>query len=163
MSEIRKFHIDAEIAPGFSFRNHTGFLPFKVVVYDCPNRDLNQTEWLTGFELSVSRMEGKKGTFFSKIFGKKKAPNCIEDKLSEADTEVRFRISSQDSFEFRIGWYAAAALAFVSDGVLTDLHEGMQMDGTEMIRHAHTVVLNDEKLLGEQDWRVHPFKDHFRI
>lgn len=115
---------------------------------------------MTGFELFVSRIEekGKKVAFFSKLFGKQKPLSSIEKKLKEADTEISFYISAQDSFEFRMGWYSAATLAFLCDGVLTDLQEGIQLEGKQLIRHAIEVVLADERLINKDDWRVHDFK-----
>jgi len=161
LSQIRKFNMDVEVYPGFSFNNHSGFLPFKVVIYDCPNRSLNNIELMTGFELFVRRIEvkGKKGTFFTKIFGKQQPLSSIEKKLREAETEISFYISAQDSFEFRMGWYSAATLALLCDGVLTDLQEGIQLEGSQLIRHAHEVVLKDERLINKHDWRVHEFKE----
>ncbi|MBP1989615.1 hypothetical protein [Paenibacillus eucommiae] len=124
LSEIRKFNMDVEINPGFSFNNHSGFLPFKVVIYDCPNRSLNNIELTTGFELSVRRIEvkGKMGTIFTKIFGKQQPLRSIDKKIREADTEISFYIGSKDSFEFRMGWYSAAAIALLYDGVWKEVN-----------------------------------------
>ncbi|MCY9593959.1 hypothetical protein [Paenibacillus chitinolyticus] len=161
LAEIRKFNMDVDIYPNFSFNNHSGFLPFKIVTYDCPNRSLNNIELLTGYELFVNRIEEsiKRQSLFTKLFSGQKQLSPIEKKLSEADTEVIFKISARDSFEFRIGWYSAASLALLCDGVLTDLYEGVQLEGQEMIRRAHEVVLEDERLIKENEWRVHEFKE----
>lgn len=161
LSEIRKLNMDVELYPGFSFNKHSGFVPFKVVIYDCPNGSLNNIEWMTGFEWFVRRIEakGKKGNFLTKIFGTQQPLSSMEKKLREAETEISFYISAQDSFEFRMGWYSAATLALLCDGVLTDLQEGIQLEGSQAIRHAHEVVLKDERLIDKRDWRVHEFKE----
>lgn len=161
LSEIRKLNMNVEVHPDFSFNNHSGFLPFKVVIYDCPDRSLNNIELITGFELFISPLEesGKNGSFFSKLFRKQKPISSIEKKLREADTEISFYISAQDSFEFRMGWYSAATLAFLCNGVLTDLQEGIQLEGKQLIKHAIEVVLADEKLIKKDDWRVNEFKE----
>jgi hypothetical protein len=161
LSEIRKLNMDAEVSPGFSFHNHSGFLPFKIVVKDCPNADLNGIELMTGFELFVRRIEGtgKKKNFLAKLFGKQQPVDAIEKKLSEADTEASFRISARDSFEFRMGWYSAAALALLCDGVLTDLQTGIQLEGNLLIRHAHEAVLEDERAIRKDEWKIHEFKE----
>lgn len=161
LSEIRKLNMNVEVHPDFSFKNHSGFLPFKVVIYDCPNRSLNNIELITGFELVISPLEksGKNGSFFSKLFSKQKPISAIEKKLRDADTEISFYISAQESFEFRMGWYSAATLAFLCNGVLTDLQEGIQLEGKQLITHATEVVLADEKMIEKDDWRVNEFKE----
>lgn len=161
LSEIRKFNMDVQVHPEFSFSNHSGFLPFKIVNYDCPNKKLNNIELMTGFELYVNQIEGKtnKKSFISKLFEKKQHLSSIERKLQEADTEVSFIISIQDSFEFRIGWYSATSLALICDGVLTDHYEGIQLEGQELIRHAQRIVIEDERQIKEDEWKIHEFKN----
>ncbi|SDD72507.1 hypothetical protein SAMN02799630_03313 [Paenibacillus sp. UNCCL117] len=160
ISEIRKFNMNVEIHPEFSFHTHSGFLPFKVVIYDCPNKELNNLELLTGYELYVNTMEKKRDekSIISRLFSKKDRLNSIERKIKNANIEIIFNISAQDSFEFRIGWFSAASLAFICNGVLIDPQEDLKLEGNQLIRHAHHTVLEDEKLIQQEDWRIHRFE-----
>ncbi|MFD0616889.1 hypothetical protein ACFQZR_05390 [Paenibacillus sp. GCM10027629] len=161
LAEITKFNMDIDVHPDFSFSNHSGFLPFRFVVYDCPNITLNNNELMSGYELYVSpyQWRNEKKSIFSKLFRKQKEVSEIESKLIDADTEVTFNISAQDSFEYRLGWYSAASLAKVCNGVLTDLQEGVHLDGEQAIKHAYVKVIEDEKLLIGSEWKIHKSKD----
>jgi len=152
LSEINKFNMEVEIYPKFSFRNHSGFLPFKIKVFDCPNQSLNHIEFMTGYELYVREAEENKGkgSLFRNLFGGKK-------QFQSSDVFVDFRISAQDSFEYRIGWYSAASLALICQGVLIDPQEGIQIEGRRLISHALGCVIDDEKQIKADDWRVHKF------
>ncbi|MNG39115.1 hypothetical protein D3C84_1270520 [compost metagenome] len=57
-----------------------------------------------------------------------------------------------------MGWYAAASLALLSNGVLTDPQDDVQLEGQQIIRHALETVLEDECVIKEDEWRVHEFK-----
>jgi len=71
LSQIRRFNMDVEVYPGFSFNNHSGFLPFKVVIYDCPNRRI---AWVT-----------QKGSHFG--------DTCIIELLTGHDSSIKQRQS----------------------------------------------------------------------
>ncbi|MBB3114455.1 hypothetical protein FHS18_006576 [Paenibacillus phyllosphaerae] len=159
LSEINKFNMTAEVHPDFSFDTHTGFLPFKIILNDCPNRAFNHTELMSGFELFIHSLESKSDPgLLSKWFGRKKPLNPIEEKLHEAETELIFNISAHDSFEFRMGWYSAASLALLCNGVLEDVQEEIQLEGQQLFRHALKVVVEDERTLSEDEWHVHKFE-----
>lgn len=153
ISELNKFNMDVEVHPTFSFMNHSGFLPFKVKIYDCPNRSLNHIELTTGYELYVRQIGGNqdKGSIFKKLLSRNKQQNSDM-------VEVDFRISAQDSFEFRMGWYSAASLAYLCQGILLDPQEGIQIEGQRLISHALRCVLEDEKQIKEDEWRIHKFE-----
>ncbi|ACT01714.1 hypothetical protein [Paenibacillus sp. JDR-2] len=161
LAEIRKFNMDAEIFPAFSFQNHSGFLPFKIVVHDCPNKRLNNLELLTGFEWYAEQIDlkNKKKGLFSKLFDKNQRLSSIEMKLKEAETLVHFGISAHDSFEMRAGWYAAASLALIGNGVLTDYQEDIQLEGQILIRHASNIVIENEQQITDHEWRTHEFEE----
>ncbi|CAI6087323.1 hypothetical protein [Cohnella sp. JJ-181] len=161
ISEINKFNMRVEVYPKFTFSDHSGFLPFKVVNYDCPNPRFNNIELLTGYELDIQRMSlvPVKKSFVHKWFSGNNTKNTDEEIQSNAEIEVTFSISIQDSFEFRIGWYSAAALAMIGDGVLIDHQEGIEVQGNRLIRHAYDTVLQDEKTIKEDEWKVHEFDE----
>ncbi len=151
ISEINKLNMTVEVSPKFSFSGHGGFLPFRTILYDCPNQSLNHVELMTGYELYVRKMERTKDSFFRSLMKGKSGANIF-------DTEVDFRISAQDSFEYRMGWYSAASLALVCKGVLIDPQEGLQLEGQQLIEHAHRCVLEDEKTIKDDEWRIHRFE-----
>ncbi|MFB9324640.1 hypothetical protein ACFFSY_01645 [Paenibacillus aurantiacus] len=160
ISEINKFNMQVDVYPEFSFHGHAGFVPFKIVLHDCPNKALNHRELMSGFELYVHPMDtkSKNRPFLSKLFGRPRQLSPIEAKLSEADTELIFHIRAEDSFEFRMGWYAAASIALLCNGVLTDVQEEVQLEGQQLLHYALQVVMDDERTMTEEEWRTHPFE-----
>ncbi|WP_409340870.1 hypothetical protein [Paenibacillus sp. MBLB4367] len=161
LEEIRKFNMDADIHPDFSFERHSGFLPFRIVVYDCPNRALNRMELLSGYEIGIQTYKHPKPveSLWSKLFDKKAEESPLEKTLKQAKHEVLFSVSAGDSFEFRLAWFSAAALTIVCGGILTDPQEGERMDAAKAIRCAYQIVIDNEKEIGENDWRTHEFKE----
>ncbi|BBH20463.1 hypothetical protein Back11_18080 [Paenibacillus baekrokdamisoli] len=161
INEIKKFDMDVEIHPDFSFSNHSGFLPFKFTVIDCPNKRLNNIELMSGFELWINDYKPTKNikSFWKVLFQKERRLNSIERKLKESSKEITFTASTQDSFEFRLAWYSAAALANIFDGVLSDPQEGIEIDGDQSINYAFEQVIKDEKAISENEWRIHEFKE----
>ena len=163
IEEMKKFNMDLEIHPDFSFESHSGFLPFKIIVYDCPNRRLNNIELMSGFELWINDYAHPtvKRAFWTSLFSnnKEEKSNLFEKKLKESKKELIFKASTQDSFEYRLAWYAAASLSFICNGLLTDLYQGNQIDSQQVIRHAYDQVISDENSIPEEEWRIHEFKE----
>lgn len=161
LAEIRKLNMDVEVYPDFLFSHHSGYLPFKVSIYDCPNSNFNNIELLSGFELFVNpyKYKNKKKSIISRILYKQKELSSIERKLKKSDTEIIIYISVQDSFEYRLGWYCAASLAKICDGILTDLQEGIQLESQQAIKYAYEQVIQLEKLIKDDEWRIYEFKE----
>lgn len=71
IKDMEKLNTKIEIHPEFSFKDHNGFLPFKVLVTDCLKDSLNSIYLLSGFELSVHDQVSKI-SWIDKIMNTKK-------------------------------------------------------------------------------------------
>lgn len=155
LEELRRFNMSVEIHPAFTFESQSGFLPFKIIVFDCPNPKLNEMELMSGFELSVNDLYPEvKRSIWSKWFSKDRGTHSGTHNYTK---ELVFRISIQDSFEYRLAWYSAAAIVKMCNGILIDPQENIQLAGNQAIRHAYEQVINDEKSIQEDEWRIHKF------
>jgi len=161
INEIKRFNMEIEIHPDFSFSNHSGFLPFKFIVFDCPNSNFNNIELMSGFELWINDYKPllEKKSIWNRFSRKDEKLSEIEKKMKESNKEIKFMASTQDSFEYRLAWYSAASLTKICDGILFDPQEGIELVGDQAIKHAYEQVIRDETSLTDNDWRTHEFKE----
>ncbi|GLX68016.1 hypothetical protein [Paenibacillus glycanilyticus] len=146
IEDMKKLNTEVEIHPDFSFENQSGFLPFKLIVTDCPNESLNQRMLLSGFEMSIETI---KNTWIEKLFRTKK----------RYKQQLIISISSQDPFEMRLAWYWAAVITKRYQGLLIDEQEGDTYQGQEGIEIALQTVKEYEQSLSEENWKCHEFEE----
>jgi hypothetical protein len=157
IEKLKDLNTISTIHPEFSFNDQSGFLPFQVLLKDCPNELINEQELLTGFELYVSDfiLEEPKPSFWSRLLGKKNNETNI---LKEFSKELVFSISSQNSLEYRMAWYSAAIITKLTNGILYDPQVDKYYQPVTIIGYAKAIVKEYEDTLGTDDWIFHRFE-----
>ncbi|WP_341279148.1 hypothetical protein [Paenibacillus sp. FSL H8-0537] len=148
IKDMEKLNTKIEIHPEFSFKDHNGFLPFKVLVTDCLKDSLNSIYLLSGFELSVHDQVSKI-SWIDKIMNTKK----------EINKALIISVSSNDSFEMRLAWYSAAVIANRQNGKIKDHQEGTIIKGKQLIEEAKKIVQKYEESIAVDNWKFREFKE----
>lgn len=159
---LKEFGIIADIHPDFSFKDHGGFLPFKIKI-DNPNF-APQYELISGFELSINDVSQEE--LLDYIDEGIELPQNIQNDCKDLFFAVRYLFRSfetrdyyPDPLEFRIAWASASILCNLLDGVLSNPQVG---GGTYLAKDAKSIakseIQNLTDKLKKEEWEFHKFE-----
>ena len=143
VSRLNDFEMTCEIDPNFSFKDKTGFLPFKFRLLNSPFDVLKNKNLLSGFELYVSHFNFEEviaelnEDFLDEL---SETPSFatleIEEKLKDCRKELTFVWNIADSFEFRFASLTSAILTKLADGVCCYPADDIWYDNTKIVEDA---------------------------
>lgn len=162
IKRMNDFDMSCEIHPEFSFKDHSGFLPFKIRLNKAFRYELLDKYFLTGFELYTSNFDfdvdftklqpETKKSLFEKLFGLKAnklsfvRPD-LNIKLRKCKKIVYFVYGSSDIFEFRMATLSSAVLTDITNGVCHYTEENIWYENTTIISEAVESIAQYESLV----------------
>lgn len=170
LDELNRLGMECEIHPEFSFKDHTGFLPFKIKVTSNSLDELMNVEYLTGFEfymddfdLDKSIEPSKKQSIIEKLLGKPVKENYfvsleIDEKLKQFNKVITFNWGSADTFELRMAVLASATLAKVTGGISCYPADDVWYNTDTVVEEAIAEVSDYEKSLKPREFKLHKFE-----
>ena len=147
IKELNKLGMKCEIHPDFSFKSHSGFLPFKINISENSHDLLLNKDYLTGFEYFIDdfnlddHTNYKKQTFIQKVFGRPKQKlflhsKEIDEKLMNKKFNITFNFGVSDTFELRIAYLASACLSKITNGLCCDQNNNIWYENHNVIEKA---------------------------
>jgi len=171
MGRINGLGMRCEIYPGFSFKSHTGFLPFRVILETAAHAKFQGTDYLTGYEFYASDFKlereletiNPKPGLFGKLFGKKRKPNCyvsqeIDRRLASCNKVLHFNWGSADTLELRMATLSSAILAEITNGVCCYPADTIWYSNERIVENTLKEVEEYEASLGTEEWKLHRFE-----
>jgi len=169
---LNKFEMECEFHPEFSFKDQSGFLPFKFQLKNPPFDILKNRILLSGFELFVRELDfqeekrrrnARKG-LITKLIGlaipdKTLVNHEIDQRIKECSNVVSFVWHSVDSFEFRLASLTSAILTELTNGICTYLPGDIWYDTNGLVESTWNEIRKYEsELLKESDLKFHVFE-----
>lgn len=149
---FERFNMKCKVHPEFTFDNHEGFLPFKIIM----NKDFIEgyegEDLLSGFELYISDYKVSKDEL-------EEAEDNIVPILKQAKKDILICISSHDSLEFRMGLISAAILSELCEGVVINNQSGEYYSKENIYDEIKKEIEEYEKNESEIGWELHPFEE----
>lgn len=171
IGKMNEAGMSCQIHPDFSFATQSGFLPFKIKLDNPLNRQLIGKDLLSGFEMYIETFDILKEkeklkpqkTFLQKLFRAQEqsvyfVDANIDQKLKECNKLIIIIWGSADSLELRIALLSAAIITRLTNGICNYPADGIWYDNYRIIDEAMTEILNYEKSLKDDDWKVHEFE-----
>lgn len=172
IERMNQMGMECEIYPGFSFENHSGFLPFKIRIENPKNPNLVNKEFITGFEFYLDEfsledeLESLKPqkTFFQKVFKNDQEEKAvfiseeIDVRLKRCKKVMNFNWGAADTFELRMASLSSAILSELTDGVCCYAADDIWYDNATIVKDAYKEVVEYENSISLRDWEVHPFE-----
>lgn len=169
-NRFRDANMTVEIHPDFSFTDHTGFLPFKVIIETTPDNPCYNKVLLTGFELVTddfnlevvkSGLKPQK-TFFQSLFKGKEMESFyvnkeIDNILKTCKKQIMISWGVQDSLEFRMALLSTAILTELMDGICYDLQDGTWLEHEGIFEKFRDEITAYESSIKPQKWSLHEF------
>ena len=158
-NEMQKMGLKVEFHPEFDIENQSGYLPFNIKVIDTSFTNKYGTEkWITGFELLISDFDSQ--DYFS-YFDQNELDAIPENKkklYKKAKLDFYFSAKPKyDTAEFRITWYAAAALTKLSNGILSEAYSGKEFTALEVVEIAINKTKKIENNIQDKNWNLKKF------
>ncbi len=171
MERMAGLGMNCEIYPGFSFNNHSGFLPFKVRIKNPAQARFAGSDFLTGFEFYISdfslqqeiELARPKQTISDRLFHKKPkdiyfASPEIDQILNSCTKVLSFVWGDADDLELR--------MAMLSSIILADLFHGISYYPADDIWYKDSKVLDSvlkeieayEASIKPEDSKLHKFE-----
>ena len=169
---LNDYEMEIDIHPDFSFKDQTGFLPFKFRLTN-PHLDiLKDKELKSGFELYINdfnlqaekeNLKPKQG-FLDKLLGKKQpeisfATPEIESRLKDCKKLVTFVWHAGDSFELRFASLTSAILTELTDGICCYPADDIWYNNKNIVNEAYNEIKDYEQTLNEKDIQFHEFDE----
>jgi len=170
IEEMNKLGMDCEIHPEFSFKDHSGFLPFKIKIDSNTHEELIGQEYLTGFEFYITNFDLKenidepnKPSLIGKLLGKKAQINYfaspeIDKQLKTYNKVLTFNWGSSDTFEFRMAALASATLAKITGGLSCYPADNIWYNTVTVVEESINEVAEYERSLQPREFRLHKFE-----
>ena len=157
--EMKKIGLDVEFHPNFDINNQRGFLPFKIVVIDSSfTNKYGNGEWITGFELYISDFDRQDFYSYYEPEELKSIPNNVKEIYDNAELDFFFSVNPENNTaDFRIGWYAAATLTKLYNGILEEAYSGKDFTAENVIETAISKTKKAEDELPEDKWNLNKF------
>ncbi len=170
IEKMNQLEMKCEIHPEFSFKNHSGFLPFKIKLYDSQHQELVKDDFMTGFEFyiddfnfehEIEKRKPKKG-LLDKLF-RKKTPKLyyagpeIDDKLKECKKMLSFVWGTADTFELRMALLSSAVLTVITNGVCCYPVDDIWYDNNTIVKNFLNDVMEYENSLKSKELKLHKF------
>ena len=167
--ELNRLGMSCQIHPEFSFKSHSGFLPFKINVKEKTHDLLLNKDYLTGFEFYLDdfklgdHQKYVEQGFLQKILKKPKeklhyhSPE-IDEKLEDKKFVAYFVFGVSDTFELRMATLASAALSKICDGICCYADDDLWYENENVVENALDNVCDYEKMLKEREFRLHEFE-----
>ena len=170
VERLNNYDMVVEVHPDFSFKDQTGFLPFKFRLTNPPLPILKDKELKSGFELYIEDFDiqteinqlTRKPKLSGRIFGKK--PEGISFANPEIDAHLRdckklliFSWGSADSFEFRFAALTSAIITELTNGICTYPADDIWFANKTIIDNTCKDVKNYEQTLNKENIRFHLF------
>lgn len=169
MEELNNLGMTCEIHPEFSFRDHSGFLPFKINIHEGSHEELMNETYLTGFELYIHDFDlqqelkpFKKQSWIEKLTNKPAeriyfANPEIDEVLKNCKKNINFNWGVTDAFELRMASVGSATLAKVTGGVCSYPADNIWYNTDTVVDESIMEVIAYEKSLNPREFRVHKF------
>jgi hypothetical protein len=160
-----------EIHPEFSFQNHTGFLPFKVILESSKHEPLVGTPLLTGFELYLSGFDlhaaiaaaSPEPKLIDKLLGTE-LPKAhlvnpdVDARLAPCKQVLTFIWSSADSLELRMATISSTVLAELTGGICSYPADGIWYPNSGAVEDAVREAEAYESSLPPSELKLHKFE-----
>ena len=183
---FKDFKMDVEFHPNFKFdeKNDIGFLPIKLNVETGHSKKYDKIDFeiLTGFEIFFNDYDyveelnenkkyenlPEKKSFFSKLFGKKKAEISenyyianeeLDKLLKSCNKNILINFKTHNKSELRISLLFSAFLAELTNGVVFDPQNGRYLNGTEAIETFIFEIEDYENSITENEFIVNKFEN----
>jgi hypothetical protein len=163
---LNDFEMTCEVHPDFSFKDQTGFLPFKFRLTNPAFNNLKDKELISGFELFIEDFDFEtekqnaqpKQGFLDKLLGKKQPDQPlinpdIDKRLKDCKKMLSFVWHADNSFDLRFAQMTSAILTELTDGVCTYTADDIWYDTKDLaeksfpdIRDYELTLLKDEEL-----------------
>ena len=172
IERMNQMGMKCEVHPEFSFKDHSGFLPFRVKIENPKNLDLANKEFVTGFEFHLeefsleSALESlkPKKTFFQKILKNVQEERVvfiseeIDTRLKDCKKVMIFKWGSTDTFELRMASLSSAILSELTEGVCCYPADDIWYNNAKIVDDAYKEVIAYESSISDKDWKVHLFE-----
>ena len=171
ISEINKLGTTCEIHPEFSFKDHEGFLPFKINIMESPNKELSGGSYLSGFEfyledfnLSESLPKPEKKSLFGKLLNKPETPTYlvneeIDKKLENYSKLITFLWSGENVLELRMALLASATLSKLTNGLCSYPADDIWYKNDTIVEDALNEVREYESSVKPSEFNLHTFEE----
>lgn len=172
LSGLEQKNTVSEIHPEFSFKDQTGFLPFKIKFKNPAHESWQDKYFLTGFEFykedfdyqTTYELINPPVRGLSKILGKKPTQNPVlsieaDKKLQACRTQLIFRWGVSDTFELRMATLSAAILSELSDGVFYVPYDGSVYENSNLASKMEIEAFEHEKHLKPREFRMQEFSE----
>ena len=171
IEELNKLGMECEIHPEFSFKDHSGFLPFKIKITSNSHEDLMNKEYLTGiefymddFNLDENIEKTEEPSLLGKLMGKKAqvkyfASPEIDEKLKHFNKVITFNWGSADTFEFRMAMLASATLARIAGGISCYPTDEIWYNPETVVEESIIEVAEYEISLKPHEFKLHEFEE----
>ncbi len=171
IERMNSFDMNCEIHPGFSFSEHSGFLPFKIKLNRPDHPKLLDKYYITGFEfylhdfdleIELQKLKSEQG-LFRRLFGQKKgevyfAGPEIDAKLKSCKKMMRFVWGVADTFEFRMANLSSAILADLTSGVSRYAEDDVWYENSTIVHNAVKDVADYESSVKPEAFSLHEFE-----
>jgi len=170
LEELNKLGMECEINPEFSFKDHTGFLPFKIKITSNSHTELMNHEYLTGFEFYMDDFSleeniepPKRQSIKEKLLRKPAQINNfaspeIDKKLKPYNKVITFNWGSADTFELRMAVLASATLAKITGGISYYPEDEIWYNTDTVVEESIKEVSEYEKSLKPSEFQLHKFE-----
>jgi hypothetical protein len=170
VERLNDYEMNVEIYPNFSFKDHSGFLPFKFQLTNTKFEKLKGKTLVSGFELYTDSFDlnaekkklNPKQNFLSNVFGKKQQTYFgnaeIDERLKKCNQVVSFIWHASDSFEVRFVSLACAILTELTDGVCCYPADNIWYDNKNIVQNMFNEVKGYESSLSDNDLQYHLFE-----
>lgn len=172
IDRMNQFDMECEIHPDFSFNDHNGFLPFKIRLKSSKNKELEDKEFISGFEFykdefdlqkELESLQPKK-SFFQKLLSKptekvEYVNTEIDLKLVDCKLILTFNWGSHNSLELRMSSLSSAIITELTDGICCYPADDIWYDNKSIVDDAYKELLEYESSLKPTEWKMHEFED----
>jgi len=171
INEINKLGTTCEIHPEFSFKDHEGFLPFKINIEESANKELSGGSYLSGFEfyledfnLSESLPEPEKKSLFGKLLNKPETQTYlvneeIDKKLENYSKLITFLWSGENVLELRMALLASATFSKLTNGLCSYPADDIWYNNDTIVEEALSEVREYESSLKPSEFNLHTFEE----
>ena len=159
-AKMKEIGLNVEFHPDFDINNQSGFLLFKIQVIDSSfTNKYGQGEWLSGFELYISKFDSEEYFSFFEQSEIDAMPKNIKEIYDKAELDFYFSVNPQkNTSEFRMAWYAASTLTKLYDGILEEAYSGEDYISIETIEVAINKTKHFETSLTDKNWKLKEFE-----
>ena len=170
LKRLGELGMDCEIHPDFSFASQTGFLPFKLRLHDSGHPELNDVDFLSGFEFCMTdfsledelRARAKESVQARGLFRRRQAEPFaspeIDEQLRSCRKRLEFVWGVGDLFELRMATVSSAVLAEITGGLSCYPADGLWYERTTAAEKAVSEARAYEDGLKPENLKVHRFE-----